>query len=147
MNHTYTRKSVVSAFALIVGVYSHAMEPTSTPTPGCSPINMVDSEGYAPLHRAFASNNRGGLVRFLLAQKADVNMKTQKEGMTSLHLAAQQCTTDIIPSLLAARADICITDGLRRTPFALAIQNNNIEAAKLLLGSPTENTTPLSNHE
>lgn len=82
-------------------------------------INIQDSDGYTPLHRA-CYNNRIETVKWLVTNGANVCAKTD-DGWQPIHCAAQWGCVKVFRILLAYGANInCKTNGAN-TPFHLAV--------------------------
>lgn len=72
------------------------------------------------------------MARILLEHGADV-MKTDGNGKTALHLAAEYGSESIMRLLLSKAADPSVTDHLGRTALFSAVQGENEATAKALL--------------
>ena len=94
------------------------------------PVDILDEDGWTALMTA-ACNNRTDVVRYLLANGANVN-KQNRFGETALHDASINNHTDVISVLLqhGASRDIKSNDG--RTPIDYARVWNQKEAVDLL---------------
>jgi len=86
--------------------------------------------GQTPLHIA-AFNDRKDVAEFLLANKADVNAKSNN-GSTPLHLAAGKGNKDIVELLLANNADVNAVDNEGWSPVHSAVVYNQKEIQELL---------------
>ncbi len=109
-------------------------------------IHATSQYGTTPLHAAASSGN-SSVVKLLIRCGASVNGK-DKEGNTPLHLAAMDGgkgykvlnippsgkTRDTILALLEGNADVLSLNNKGQTPAAIAIENDNSEAAELILG-------------
>lgn len=92
-----------------------------------------DNERNTPLSLA-AQNGRFEVVRFLLSQGADPNVRNRGGG-SPLHLAAVAGHAEVVAALLDGKADLEIRDGQRNTPLAAACMRGVKPAvAKLLIG-------------
>ena len=84
-----------------------------------------------PLHRA-AFKGYTDVVKLLLANKAEVNAKTN-DGLTPLHQAvAQGGYKEVAALLLANKAEVNAKDNNGRTPLAWALHFNHEDLAELL---------------
>ncbi|KAF7491400.1 Ankyrin repeat domain-containing protein 49 [Sarcoptes scabiei] len=81
-------------------------------------INIQDSDGYSPLHRA-CYNNRIDVVKWLIKHGANIRAKTS-DGWEPLHTASQWGHCSIVRILLAMGADINSKTNGGNTPFHLA---------------------------
>ena len=81
--------------------------------------NLKDRAGWTPLHWA-AFNGYVSVIAALVAEeKTEVNLK-ENQGITPLHLAAQRPDFyDSVVALIAAGADVTLTDTNGRTAAAL----------------------------
>ncbi len=84
-------------------------------------------------------NNHYEIVNFLINQKADVNKVYNEDGLTAIGLATKLNEKEIVDLLLKNHANPNGSDALetdyKETPLLIAIQNNNIIIAKLLIDS------------
>jgi ankyrin repeat protein len=89
--------------------------------------------GITPLHVA-AWHDQKEVAKFLLANKADVNAKTN-EGKTPLHFAAQYGHPDMVELLLANKADIEAKTiyGNGETALQVAAMNGKKEVVRTLV--------------
>jgi ankyrin repeat protein len=79
--------------------------------------SLLNEPGWSsttPLYLA-ALNNCTEVAKFLLAEGADVNAKSE-QGATALHIAAQKGNFEMVKLLLAYHADINAVDSKNRTP-------------------------------
>ncbi|MGO9337783.1 MAG: ankyrin repeat domain-containing protein [Terracidiphilus sp.] len=86
--------------------------------------------GQTPLHIA-ALNDRLDVAKLLLANKADVNAKSNN-GSTPLHLAAGKGNKDMVELLLAGKADVNAVDNDGWSPAHSAITYGHKDIADLL---------------
>ena len=89
-----------------------------------------DEGGTTPLHWAAKKGDKD-LVELLLANKADVNARTNA-GDTPLHCAASNGHKDVVEFLLANKADVNATNNRRWTPWDTAVIAGHIEVAEFL---------------
>ena len=90
--------------------------------------------GMTPLICATSHHNEG-MVLLLLEAGANVDARTAKDGRTSLFIAASQSHIRPMKLLIArGHADVEIKDKeLQATPLGVAVTNNNLEAATILI--------------
>jgi hypothetical protein len=101
--------------------------------------SKADEYGFTALHHA-ATNGHVDVVRYLLAQRADVNAAGC--GATALHRAAYHGHKEIATLLLDAGATVHAVDASTdyRTPLAKACAQGQLELVNLLL---SHGATPL----
>ena len=92
------------------------------------PVDISNESGCTALMNA-AWNNRTDVVRYLLANGADVD-KQGRSGSTALHMASLLNNTDLISVLLQHGASRDIKNKYGRTPIDIA--RNKKEALDLL---------------
>jgi len=89
-------------------------------------------QGFTSLHVA-AQNNYKNIVELLLANGADVNVKTGK-GVTALHFSAQAGYVNITQLLLATdNIDVDAKDNQGRTALHYSVRGRHEEITQLLL--------------
>ncbi|XP_034097383.1 LOW QUALITY PROTEIN: poly [ADP-ribose] polymerase tankyrase-2 [Drosophila albomicans] len=95
-----------------------------------APINVVNSEGYSPLHvgAGFAE-----VTRLLIKHGALVNAKTLSDGKTALHLAIENRCSAAAQLLLQTNININETDDEGETPLMMSIICNLQELAVELI--------------
>ncbi|KAH8377691.1 hypothetical protein KR093_006650 [Drosophila rubida] len=95
-----------------------------------APINVVNSEGYSPLHvgAGFAE-----VTRMLIQHGALVNAKTLSDGKTALHLAIENRCSAAAQLLLQTNININETDDEGETPLMMSIICNLQELAVELI--------------
>eukprot|EP00731_Ephydatia_muelleri_P000532 Em0001g532a len=95
-------------------------------------VNLIDSDGCTPLHRAVQSG-QGGCVQTLIQRGANTRVQ-DKQGHTPLHLVAM-CSGDvkIATSLLEAGADIEAIDKDGSTALHLAVVTNHSDLVTSLI--------------
>ena len=111
-------------------------------TPRAVNVNHLDESG-TPLHRA-VGQGYNNIVRMLLQEpNINVNVRDRRDGNTPLHLLADDLGSiyseeTATAELLLSRNDLNVNkknfDG--STPLLIAIQNNNIHLANLILKHP-----------
>lgn len=95
-----------------------------------APINVVNSEGYTPLH---VGARFVEVTRLLIQHGALVNSKTLSDGKTALHLAIEHRSSEAAHLLLQTNVNINETDDDGETPLMLAIVFNLPELAEELI--------------
>lgn len=78
-------------------------------------------------------------MKFLIYEKADVNQIYNENGLTAIGLATKLNEEDIVELLLKKGANVngasTVETDYKEPPLLIAIQNNNINIAKLLIDS------------
>ena len=95
------------------------------------PVDILDECGNTALMNA-ANNNRIDVVRYLLANGANVNKQNRYSGRTALHDASLSNKTDVISVLLQHGASRDIKNNKGDTPIDYARRNKYKEAVDLL---------------
>ncbi len=93
-------------------------------------VNQTNQFGITPLHYACFFDSRKA-IDILLDFGADINARDQ-DGATSLHYAIHRGSTRTIKKLLLRGADKSIKKLDGKTAYDLALENNQIEIAKIL---------------
>lgn len=97
-------------------------------------VNIRDSDGYTPLHRACYENNQT-IARILLENRAEVSALTEQH-WTPLHSASKWNSGECVALLLDWGASVnAVTQG-GLTPLHLAASHNAYESLWLLLTHP-----------
>jgi hypothetical protein len=101
--------------------------------------NVADEDGMTPLMVA-ADGSSAAQVRMLLEAGASASANARcacpsffDGGWTALGLAARRSDTDMVIRLIAAGADVNVSNAKGETPLMLATARPNIEAVKALL--------------
>ena len=94
-------------------------------------VHETDDRGNTPLHTAI-ENNHIDLVKFLLAQNADINMRNYS-GNTPFHTAIENNHIEIVEFLLDQNADINIKNYAGNKPLHIATSNKHRDITHLLL--------------
>uniref|UniRef100_A0A7S1PI38 Uncharacterized protein n=1 Tax=Percolomonas cosmopolitus TaxID=63605 RepID=A0A7S1PI38_9EUKA len=97
-------------------------------------LNAADSQGRTPLHEAVSSKN-GELTRFLLNHGANVDVRTNIELYTPLHLAAICGDENILRMLIEATDNVNCVSQRNRVPLHYACEKNHVKCTRLLLES------------
>lgn len=95
-------------------------------------LEVVAKDGYSPLHLACFYKNIH-MVRRLLTEISNVNVRTTIGSQTGLVLAAYVNATDICLLLLENGVDLEVGDRNGETPLFAAIESNAHDALRLLL--------------
>jgi len=99
-------------------------------------INGRDEDGRPPLiHAILAEDADPEIVRLLIDNGADVNLKDYGQEWTALHFAARDRQAEIVDILIASGAEIDAQDKFGNTPLWRAIMNGrgNPETVRILL--------------
>ncbi len=86
-------------------------------------INQYNSRGLAPLH--YAKNEK--MVKFLLNEKADLNIQSKYGKETPLFFAVEQNKKDLVSDFLKHKANANIRDCQERKPIQQAIFMDNTD--------------------
>ncbi|XP_070133844.1 kinase D-interacting substrate of 220 kDa isoform X1 [Drosophila bipectinata] len=95
-----------------------------------APINVVNSEGYAPLH---VGAGFAGVTQLLIKHGALVNAKTLSDGKTALHVAIESKSEESARLLLQTNININDTDDEGETPLMTAIACSMVDLAQELV--------------
>ncbi|KAH8374286.1 ankyrin repeat domain-containing protein 17 [Drosophila serrata] len=95
-----------------------------------APINVVNSEGYTPLHTGAGF---AGVTKLLIQHGALVNAKTLSDGKTALHLAIENKSRESARLLLQTNININETDDEGETPLMTAIACSLVDLAEELM--------------
>ncbi|XP_041016505.1 ankyrin repeat-containing protein At5g02620-like [Juglans microcarpa x Juglans regia] len=96
----------------------------------------ADDLGWTPLHYASYIDNVGA-VELLLKADRSAAYKKDKEGMSALHISAEQGHFNVTKKLISELPSTCeLLDNKGRTPLHLAVENGkSIKAVKFMLRS------------
>jgi hypothetical protein len=94
--------------------------------------NLKDAAGDTPLHYAARSFNQFDYTQKLLDNRGDISAKNNK-GETSLIIAAQRNSAELVSLLLLRNADIDAADNDGVTPVMHAIRRHAFDSAACLL--------------
>lgn len=98
-------------------------------------INVKDTQGMTPLHKAAGSATGGAAkVELLVLAKADIRA-VDRQGMTPLHVAASNERVETIPKLMQLGASQFAKNGPLQdgdTPYQMAVSEGLHEVAKVL---------------
>ncbi|MDR2133475.1 MAG: ankyrin repeat domain-containing protein, partial [Treponema sp.] len=134
-----------AAELILAGAYSgNPIYPYLAPAARSANYNIRRADGLAPLHYA-AREGHGGLVAFLVREKADVNIKNTS-GSTPLHEAARSGKLGIMETLLEHGADIDARDAKGNTALHIGIPPANHRDAVTLLLSKGANPNLRDEH-
>lgn len=95
--------------------------------------NYILTFGTTPLIAAATFGN-ADVVKFLLANGAEVNMRNEREE-TALMVAAEHGQTEVVRVLLANGADVNAKDNLGHTALMIAAASASVEIVKMLLAA------------
>ncbi|MBY0548368.1 MAG: ankyrin repeat domain-containing protein [Candidatus Obscuribacterales bacterium] len=95
-------------------------------------IDAVDKEYKTPLHRACESGNLS-MVKLLVENKADLNMKGTVVQWSPLHFAAWSGIPEVVEYLLTRGMDVNTQDVGLGTPLHVAAGLNDVNMADVLL--------------
>lgn len=103
-----------------------------------TPLDDIDMEGSAPLHKA-CEKCYIGVIKQLLKCNANPNVINPTTGNTPLHVLVSQknepIVIDCLKALLEASAVPTTFNKNRQTPIDIAVKNKNVSAQNILLGS------------
>jgi ankyrin repeat protein len=99
-------------------------------TSGCWPAHPHSA--YLTIHKCAINGDAAGVAAELAAHPDEVN-QPEDGGLTPLHLAAENCHTNVVVLLLDKGADINILANDRATPLHLAAQEGCTDAVTVLL--------------
>lgn len=95
-------------------------------------LDGKDETGATPLHIA-ATQNKPALVSWLLAKRADLNVK-DGEGFSTLVWACLKGHLDVVKICIAAKADPEeVVELTAKTPLSLACERGHLDVVKILL--------------
>lgn len=86
-----------------------------------------------PLHCVARAGLLGAVQMMLRRFPTGINLQTEKEGRTALHIAVSENHMDVVRALLDARANPDIQDKLGLTALHIAVMSEFADAVKLLL--------------
>jgi len=99
-------------------------------------INACDEDGRSPLmHAILAEDADPEIVRLLIDNGANVNLKDYGQEWTALHFAARDCHIEIVKILIDNGAEIDPRNTFGNTPLMEAVYNckGNPEIIEMLL--------------
>lgn len=94
-------------------------------------LNRLDSDGFAPIHRASEGGDPSRLMP-LLDAGCDVNAKT-KNGDTVLHIAAEYGCVYNVDLLMKAGANVNMKNNRGQTPLHLASRSHSLDCVEILV--------------
>ena len=119
-------------------------------------VNVIDEEGYTPLHRAVFYNKLDSANELLAYAKTDKEARLPETaiinnwymyGVTPLILASYLGYTDIVESLIKYKANTKARDNVDGTmPIHIAAANGHIEITELLLLKDKKLSRALDNY-
>lgn len=103
-------------------------------------VNAKGPGGFTPLmltaNTQHAVQNASIIIDDLLKKGADINLQTDHNGETALHLAAINGRADVVEKLLSVQADPNIIDHIGRTSLHRAISADSPAVYKILIRDP-----------
>lgn len=123
---------------LIEAVFNGDLDTLKNALAGGAEVNAISEEGYGLLHYAVESETPL-MIRFLIENKADVNITSSEGGYTPLHLVSRKNfdmaknRLEIAVILIAAGADINRSDESGATPLHMAVTGGLEELSRLLI--------------
>jgi uncharacterized protein len=109
-----------------------------------APVGCLAMQG--PEIVAAAENQDRYRVNRLIEQGADVDAR-QIDGMTALHWSVYHDDLEMTAAIVAAKADVALSNHYGVTPLALACINGNAEIVKLLLSNGADASAKLAGGE
>lgn len=98
-------------------------------------VDSPNDEGRRPIHEA-AFFGHADMVRFLLANGANINAEVKPFGHTPLYLAAQQSRYEVMEELIRKGARLSCRDALLGTGLLhIAAAKNDLKLAGLLISA------------
>lgn len=91
-------------------------------------LHVEDNFGRLPLHYCASVSN----CELLLSQGATIN-HTDKHGMTALHLACYNGSTELVRCLLSGGPDLVLNNNLYGTPLHCSVFNGSVDTVVCLL--------------
>src|SRR5439155_24639342 len=87
-------------------------------------INSLDEDGRSILmHALLASDASLGIVKLLIQNGADVNLREPKQQWTALHFAAREGRAEIVKLLLDNKSEVDARDSFGNTPLWRAVMD------------------------
>lgn len=97
---------------------------------GCWPAHPHST--YRSIHQCAINGDASGVASLLAENPAALNLP-EDNGLTPLHLAAENCHSNVVALLLSKGANINITADDNETPLHLAAQEGCADVVELLL--------------
>ena len=98
---------------------------------GCWPPHPHST--YVKIHQDASNGDAAGVATDLAAAPEDLNLPEDKGQETPLHLAAENCHSNVVVLLLDKGAKINMTDQAKATPLHLAAQEGCADVVEILL--------------
>ncbi|XP_011300962.1 ankyrin repeat domain-containing protein 49 [Fopius arisanus] len=106
-------------------------------------MNVIDKDGYTPLHRA-CYGNHVNIIHYLLSRGAKIDAKTI-DGWEPLHSACCWNNVDCISMLISNGANVnAMTNGNQSPLHLVCASSHNSPALQLLLLHPDVNKTAVN---
>jgi hypothetical protein len=107
-------------------------------------VNAANAKGATALMVA-ALNGQLDIVRLLLRNGANVNLKMKDIGVTALHWASQDGNADIVKELLSAGADIHSALSNGQNALIMAANSGHADVVRILLDKGADPNAVLKN--
>lgn len=104
-------------------------------------INAMDQDGRTPLLKAAASGYLA-VVKYLIANGADINAKDRSLGRNALHWAAGSGHKSVVEFLLSQGVDVNSRDRYGATPLLLAVDKGFKSIVQVLLDNKADVNVP-----
>ncbi len=104
-------------------------------------VNVLDSGGYNPLHRA-SDGGRADIVRLLLEHNADVDLPSPRHIMTPLALASSTGSSETSWLLVQKGANVNSRTRDDWTPLNIASENEHLDVVRLLINNGADVDLP-----
>lgn len=95
-------------------------------------IDEAGTSGWTALHKA-SDRGRAMVVRMLLENGSNPDLKTASAADTALHLAAANGYTEVCTELVKVGADVNVENAIGWTPLHAAMRGDKLEVARVLI--------------
>lgn len=104
--------------------------------------NLINNKGEAALHwAAIGGKNSEEILSTLLSRGANINIQTQKEGWTPLHIAAGKGHLNLVEMLVSRGADIRLLSFSGSNALNLAMHYSHSNTARFLYSKGLRNNS------